>query len=689
MEISQKNLYKLLKVKTLKNTVEQYKNRESFTPTLQQKTKSKVEEIIKFLPNSIYGNKGHGGSNKLEGVSGTHAKDMYNIRYHSNNKKYWDIFFTETNANKQTAVDLLITTLTKDIEFEGINNWSLEKWEAYFKKNSTNADSVGGLESGEYNAIKLFKIEFLLQLHKLENDLGIPHHFKSIRIGESGELIKYLAKSWSNNSNRHPTGYGSNRSYNPATKKWVTGREYNVVNWGLKDPRLPGKCENSDQREYCEETEKMIKQQKKYMEQGDLITAENKFKQIAPHEHLRKNFDMEKGRSVKYHFTQAMKCKVAHLELARATKANQDKTIGQTAVDKCNKGENPGNFFIESERQARRQQAQQSRQQPRQQSRSSTGPNSGRCKSMQRTIDRFKKQNRTVPTGYQRHYDRLCGGDEPKPAQPKPVPKPAPQPKPVPAQPKPAPKPQQPTPAAPTKPGCFVYSNDTCPKQGFNTQGKWHHDVWGEQHQKAAESDALCKKRVGEYNGWCGGQKDFIHKWNKPAPKPQPVQPKPQPVQPKPAPQPKQPVEEPEPEPQKPQALPDILIQPKLPLSEAEEKKPLVIDGINQSEEPEIQEEESKINIQTSKTTVEKEEVEESNEVASSGITELTPEQEDSDEDSEEDSEKMKEQGKPEEQGFFAFLFGWLFFIVKIIIVLSIIFTILYFFVIKKKSNKS
>ena len=98
MEISQLNLYKLLKLKTLKNAVEQYKNIESFTSTLQHNTKSKVEEIIKFLPNSIWKNRSrpsyNGGDNRLEGASGYSAKDIYNIRYHSNNKKYWDIFFT-------------------------------------------------------------------------------------------------------------------------------------------------------------------------------------------------------------------------------------------------------------------------------------------------------------------------------------------------------------------------------------------------------------------------------------------------------------------------------------------------------------------------------------------------------------------------------------------------------------------
>ena len=71
--------------------------------------------------------------------------------------------------------------------------------------------------------------------------------------------------------------------------------------------------------------------------------------------------------------------------------------------------------------------------------------------------------------------------------------------------------------AVPTKPGCFVYSNDTCPNQGFNTQGKWHHDTWGETNKNSHIDEASCRKRKIDYDNWCGGKKDFVYKWNKPS----------------------------------------------------------------------------------------------------------------------------------------------------------------------------
>jgi len=72
-------------------------------------------------------------------------------------------------------------------------------------------------------------------------------------------------------------------------------------------------------------------------------------------------------------------------------------------------------------------------------------------------------------------------------------------------------------PVPPKTAGCHVYSQDTCPKQGFNTQNKWHHDTWGEANKNAHITDALCKKRATDYSNWCGGQKDFVYKWNKPS----------------------------------------------------------------------------------------------------------------------------------------------------------------------------
>ena len=205
-----------------------------------------------------------------------------------------------------------------------------------------------------------------------------------------------------------------------------------------------------------------------------------------------------------------------------------------------------------------------------------------------------------------------------------------------------------------------------------------------------------------------GGQKVMRprRKWNIPQPKPQPKpvpEPVPEPVQtrpivvpqsmpepqqehqglpildePQPAAQPLRPVEEPEPEPQKPQLLPDILIQPILPLSEAEEKKPLVINGINQSEEPEIQEEKAKINIQTSKTTVEKEK--ESNEKESN-------EKESNEEESNEEESNEEELNKEDNQSFIGWIFGWMIFLVFLIIKIGTfigIMFLIYFFVIKK-----
>ena len=81
-----------------------------------------------------------------------------------------------------------------------------------------------------------------------------------------------------------------------------------------------------------------------------------------------------------------------------------------------------------------------------------------------------------------------------------------------------------PTPTAPTEPGCYVYSNDTCPKQKFNTQGKWYRDVWGEKNRKANETKENCAGRAKEYDKWCGSN-DFIYQFNpKPSTKPEPKQ---------------------------------------------------------------------------------------------------------------------------------------------------------------------
>jgi len=63
----------------------------------------------------------------------------------------------------------------------------------------------------------------------------------------------------------------------------------------------------------------------------------------------------------------------------------------------------------------------------------------------------------------------------------------------------------------PNKPGCYVYSDDNCPKNNkFNTKGKWHHDVRGEQMKGAGDSEKECRIRTSDYNTMCGSS-DFVH----------------------------------------------------------------------------------------------------------------------------------------------------------------------------------
>ena len=65
----------------------------------------------------------------------------------------------------------------------------------------------------------------------------------------------------------------------------------------------------------------------------------------------------------------------------------------------------------------------------------------------------------------------------------------------------------------PTKPGCYIYKNDSCPKRTLNTQGKWHRDTWGEKYKWAGGNEVVCKKRSVDYNNWCG-LKDYKYKFN-------------------------------------------------------------------------------------------------------------------------------------------------------------------------------
>ena len=75
---------------------------------------------------------------------------------------------------------------------------------------------------------------------------------------------------------------------------------------------------------------------------------------------------------------------------------------------------------------------------------------------------------------------------------------------------------QAPPPPPPTTPGCYVYTNDTCPKQSFNNKGKWFYDKWGANNKAADESDENCEIRKNDYNNWCGST-DFIYKFNPPS----------------------------------------------------------------------------------------------------------------------------------------------------------------------------
>ena len=68
----------------------------------------------------------------------------------------------------------------------------------------------------------------------------------------------------------------------------------------------------------------------------------------------------------------------------------------------------------------------------------------------------------------------------------------------------------------PTTPGCYMYTNTTCPKVAdHNPQGKWVVDTFGMNSLGAGQSDAKCKARVEQHNTWCGST-DFQYKWNPP-----------------------------------------------------------------------------------------------------------------------------------------------------------------------------
>jgi len=70
-------------------------------------------------------------------------------------------------------------------------------------------------------------------------------------------------------------------------------------------------------------------------------------------------------------------------------------------------------------------------------------------------------------------------------------------------------------PEAPTTPGCYVITNDTCTKKtGYNKhKGKWKRDKWGEKYRGAGLNEELCVARSRDHESWCGGAK-FTHKFN-------------------------------------------------------------------------------------------------------------------------------------------------------------------------------
>tara|TARA_B110000285_G_scaffold195483_1_gene225794 strand:+ start:376 stop:1374 length:999 start_codon:yes stop_codon:yes gene_type:complete len=65
----------------------------------------------------------------------------------------------------------------------------------------------------------------------------------------------------------------------------------------------------------------------------------------------------------------------------------------------------------------------------------------------------------------------------------------------------------------PTKPGCYVYTDQSC-VANQNLVGKWHHDQYGERYEGAGESEKQCTKRIGKYNDYCKSN-DFINHFNK------------------------------------------------------------------------------------------------------------------------------------------------------------------------------
>ena len=667
MEISQKNLYKLLKLKTLKNKIEHFQLLKGHAD-LNKKDKNDAE-MSRFLLLLVQANT-NGDALNNEGAYYFHdpvgtivrtsanamdEQELAKSRYH-NNQNVWNEFYRIVNSGSVLAKKNLKTEMKRQLEQDSIDEYkksgnakyTLKALREFAKREAQNEDGRSGDGYNISNWMNFLELEFALAIYKIEEDLKETH----IKVG-SPKIYTYkdIAKVRVNHFFKY---------YSPKTGIGGFARDLRQ-----KMPKVYGKDQTS------KNTQKLL-------------------------DYLKKRKD--------------------ELDPPRV------------------------------------QQLQQPQPQQPQPQTSSTGPNSARCKSMQRTIDRFKKQNRTVPAGYLAAYNRYkCGGDEttivPQPQQPAPKPQ------------QPQPKPQVPVQEMKIRISTSnrknvrismreieIYDaqnqkiqlrcdNNNCITKNsqyaerdqkgyhyafdgdlttrfdisradknirphielvfpstkiskiiyYHTNGKQRYNMesflyglklelfnnkdgpanytynFGGRENMGKEFTFDHQLKLINYVKYTGKYEDL----------------------PKPAPQPKQPVEEPEPEPQKPQPLPDILIQPKLPLTEEDEKKPLVISDISQSEEPEIQEEEAKINIQTSKTTVEKEEVEESNEVATEQEDKVATEQEDKVE------ENLEE---PEERGFFNWIFGWIIFLVFLIIKIGIVFGILfaiYYFGIKPRLNKS
>ena len=64
----------------------------------------------------------------------------------------------------------------------------------------------------------------------------------------------------------------------------------------------------------------------------------------------------------------------------------------------------------------------------------------------------------------------------------------------------------------PTRQGCYLYTESPCKEQVHSAPPP--HGWFRDNHGKASHSNANCKKRVKDFNNWCGS-KDFKYNFNK------------------------------------------------------------------------------------------------------------------------------------------------------------------------------